>query len=382
MRLTQIIKTLTAGLVLAIGLFVALPGDTDVLAASTKVMWGKTELKAGQTGKVTILKATPLVKINSKGGLTTVRMLKKGEEYRTYQYKAQNGGLYGVGSVGFVQKNASAVKYATPSKEKLALVNKGKVTAPVVKPVVAGTEQYKKLDDLKKIAKDLYNNKQFQPKNVEFFTTTDLNSQFVNYSFLSNDISQDIQGYTFYGRTVHMDTSKVSNGVYKNVMYVVNDRYQEDETVWNKKMDNAEKFIVANYTLNTEYDVVVALVDFVTGQMEYGGDFAEDHPYLEWRQNMNTCTGYSDMMADLLNRFGIESRLATGDAHAWNAVKVGGNWYYTDATFTDTAQEPTKFLMMTNSQRMETLNNPIETNFKVSDVPFDVSTAKPYTYKK
>lgn len=364
---------------LTLGLFTF---QVNTAEASSKVMWGKTELKAGQTGKITILKATPLVKINSKGGLTTVRMLKKGEEYRTYQYKAQNGGLYGVGSAGFVQKNASAVKYATPSKEKLAQVSNGKVTAPVAKPVVAGTQQFKNLDDIKKIAKNLYNSKEFQPKDVVVYTKTNLKDQFTNYYFQSSDISQDIQGYTFYGRLVRMETEKQNNGTFKNTIKIVNDRYEEDEIVWNKKMDNAEKFIAANYTLNTEYDVVVALVDFVTGQMEYGGDFDEDHPYLEWRGNMNTCTGYSDMMADLLNRFGIESRLATGDAHAWNAVKVGGNWYYTDATFSDVENSKGQFLMMTNSQRMETLDSPIETDFRVSDVPFNISTAKAYNYKE
>lgn len=382
MKTTKTLKAIISGLVLATGLFVALPSDANVSAASAKVMWGKTELKAGQTGKVTILKATPLVKINSKGGLTTVRMLKKGEEYRTYQYKAQNGGLYGVGSAGFVQKNPSAVKYETPSKEKLAQVNKGKVTTPAVKPVDTVSQQFKNLEDVKEVAKELYNNPTFQPKEVVFYTKTDLNSEFVNYSFLSRNISQNIQGYTFYGRSVEMRTDKISNGVYKNRMFVVNDRYEEDEIIWNKKMDKAEQHIVDNYSLETDYEVVKALVDFVTGQIEYGEIYSDDHTYLEMRGNMSTCTGYSDVMADLFNRFGIESRLATGDAHAWNAVKVGGNWYYTDATFSDVKNANGQFLMMTNSERMKSLNNPIETDFKVSDVPFNQSMAKPYTYKK
>ena len=88
-----------------------------------KVMWGKTELKLGQIGKVTILQDTYLMKIENDGSLSTIRTLKKGEEYRVYSYKGQQNGLYGLGGSSFVQKNA-AIRYETPSKAKLALLQK------------------------------------------------------------------------------------------------------------------------------------------------------------------------------------------------------------------------------------------------------------------
>lgn len=81
-------------------------------------MWGKTELKKGQIGKATIIDDTKLVKFEN-GSLSTVRNLKKGEEFRVYTYKSDQGGLYGVGGGSFVQKS-SKVKYETPSKSKLA----------------------------------------------------------------------------------------------------------------------------------------------------------------------------------------------------------------------------------------------------------------------
>ncbi|GGA19599.1 SGNH/GDSL hydrolase family protein [Psychrobacillus lasiicapitis] len=88
-----------------------------------KVMWGKTELKIGQIGKVTILQDTYLMKIENDGSLSTIRTLKKGEEYRVYSYKGQQNGLYGLGGSSFVQKN-TAIRYETPSKAKLALLQK------------------------------------------------------------------------------------------------------------------------------------------------------------------------------------------------------------------------------------------------------------------
>lgn len=103
-------------------------------SASTKVMWGKTELKVGQIGKVTILTNTSLWKLEKDNSLTKIRELKKGEEYRVYSYKSNNGGLYGVGGGAFVQKGA-AIKYETPSKSKLNLlkqVNSGESPLEVI----------------------------------------------------------------------------------------------------------------------------------------------------------------------------------------------------------------------------------------------------------
>lgn len=95
--------------------------NIETADAATKVMWGKTELKLGQIGKATILEDTTLVKLENDGSLSTVRAMKKGEEYRVYSFKSNHGGLYGVGAGSFVQKNTK-VKYETPSKSKLALL--------------------------------------------------------------------------------------------------------------------------------------------------------------------------------------------------------------------------------------------------------------------
>lgn len=109
-------------------LFILLLGfsiySSSIADAASRIMWGKTELKPGQIGKVTILTDTILVKIESDGSLTTIRSMKKGEEYRVYSYKSNKGGLYGLGGGSFVQKNEK-VKYETPSKSKLALLKVG-----------------------------------------------------------------------------------------------------------------------------------------------------------------------------------------------------------------------------------------------------------------
>jgi hypothetical protein len=110
--------------------------------AATKVMWGKTELKLGQIGKVTILSNTELVSLDAKGSAKVVRKLKAGEEFRVYSYKGNQGGFYGVGGGSFVPKS-NKVKYETPSKAKLALLkqqSEGKSSPS--KPVDQGNGLY------------------------------------------------------------------------------------------------------------------------------------------------------------------------------------------------------------------------------------------------
>ncbi|MEI4770236.1 hypothetical protein WAX74_11380 [Psychrobacillus sp. FJAT-51614] len=104
-------------------------------ASSPKIMWGKTELKAGQIGKVTILADTAIAYVDEKGNHVRGRVLKAGSEFRVYQYtKDIWGGAYGIGAGEYVLEH-SAIKYETPSKAKLALLE-----APSTKVMWGKTE--------------------------------------------------------------------------------------------------------------------------------------------------------------------------------------------------------------------------------------------------
>lgn len=92
------------------------------------VKWGKITLKEGHIGKVIINKDTPLYKLDKENKLTTVRTLKKGEEYGVYSKKTDktHGILYGLGSSQFL-KDSKSITYQTPSKEKKELVGKERI---------------------------------------------------------------------------------------------------------------------------------------------------------------------------------------------------------------------------------------------------------------
>lgn len=149
--------------VLAFGLSTFSPTASD--AATTKVMWGKTELKLGQIGKVTVKSKTVLYKLEKNNKLTKIRDLKAGEEFRVYSYKSMEGGLYGVGASSFIYKSP-VVKYETPSKSKLALLS-GKTpvvtlptpTTPVTtKPVVTKDKNTIYKEKIDKVVNTSYKN--------------------------------------------------------------------------------------------------------------------------------------------------------------------------------------------------------------------------------
>lgn len=273
----------------------------------------------------------------------------------------------------------------TPSTEQTAkkFVYKKKPATNQIK--VPKADEIKTFEDVKKAAIALYNSPQFAPKGIEFKSKIDFSEQFTDYAFNSMDITEQIPGYTFYGRTVEVWSEDIGGGVYKNTITVVNDRDKAEEIDWNNRMNSAEKYIVENYKIDTEYDVILAINDFVGEQISYGKMIPESNPYIVQRANATTCTGYTDVAAELFNRFGIETRIVVGSsswsgaAHSWNAVKVGGSWYYTDATAYDGGdKKSSQYVLMTNAEG----STPLETNFKATDTKFQMSMAKAYSYEK
>lgn len=92
---------------------------------SNIIMWGKTELKTGQIGKITILKRINLWQDSphESGKLHMVRVLNPSEEYRVYRYREDHGGQYNVGGGMWITKMDGFINYETPSKTMLAKLN-------------------------------------------------------------------------------------------------------------------------------------------------------------------------------------------------------------------------------------------------------------------
>jgi 2',3'-cyclic-nucleotide 2'-phosphodiesterase (5'-nucleotidase family) len=87
-----------------------------------KIFWGKTLLKETQIGRLSINKRINLWKKDEDGNIHFERILNPGEQYRVYGYDSAHGGQYNVGAGYFVTNMPTHVKYETPSKAKLAII--------------------------------------------------------------------------------------------------------------------------------------------------------------------------------------------------------------------------------------------------------------------
>jgi transglutaminase-like putative cysteine protease len=96
-----------------------------------------------------------------------------------------------------------------------------------------------------------------------------------------------------------------------------------------------------------EFEIQLAMHDFLIGNCTYTDDPENSEKstvYGALIEGYASCEGYAMAMLLLLELNGIDAYVVTGYAtnstgfaggHAWNKVRIEGNWYYLDATWND-----------------------------------------------
>ena len=91
------------------------------------------------------------------------------------------------------------------------------------------------------------------------------------------------------------------------------------------------------YSQNQDYYKALYIYQYVVGQIKYGSTVLSGRRvYNTGYAALNhtaTCNGISQLVYDLMNAAGVECRVVRSNAHAWNIVKIGGQWYIVDATY-------------------------------------------------
>jgi transglutaminase-like putative cysteine protease len=109
-----------------------------------------------------------------------------------------------------------------------------------------------------------------------------------------------------------------------------------------RKMEREADKILSEITPEmSEYDKVLYLHDYLIENVEY--DETADFQHIAYGALVDkkaVCDGYATAMQYLLTKLGIECRIVYGDdrdgnpqGHAWNIVKVDGNYYHLDVTW-------------------------------------------------
>ena len=113
-----------------------------------------------------------------------------------------------------------------------------------------------------------------------------------------------------------------------------------------EKINKVKKYLVQNKT-GKEYEDIKMVHDYLVKNIEYDTTYSKPNIYNIYGALVNNkcvCEGYAKACKYLLNEMGIESTLVIGEAynsegesekHAWNYVKVDGNWYAVDVTWDD-----------------------------------------------
>ena len=107
---------------------------------------------------------------------------------------------------------------------------------------------------------------------------------------------------------------------------------------------------------NTKYDVERNN----TGSSQYESNTA----YGLLKEHMALCSGYSDTMAIILSRLGLQNYKVASKEHVWNAVKINDKWYHLDLTWDDPVSNQEDILdhkyFLISTKDLEKLDNGIE----------------------
>ena len=118
------------------------------------------------------------------------------------------------------------------------------------------------------------------------------------------------------------------------------------KTMQNKLNKEVNKFINSvEYGLD-DFSLELLAHNYIIDRCKYDDDVKDsDDDYLAFTPygaivNGNAvCEGYAKAFGYLLSQLGIESKGIVGkgsqELHMWNAVKIEGNWYYTDISWDD-----------------------------------------------
>lgn len=102
----------------------------------------------------------------------------------------------------------------------------------------------------------------------------------------------------------------------------------------------ADKFIKDSGVTSdmSEYEIAKILHDKVAKHVEYIETANSHNAYGALIEGKAVCEGYAELYQYLLYKMGIQSHIVTGDAggpHAWNLVRIDGQYYQTDVTWDD-----------------------------------------------
>lgn len=154
--------------------------------------------------------------------------------------------------------------------------------------------------------------------------------------------------YAYFGNSIAIGFDYHKDGV--NVSYSLTPAQRKTYTDQIRSKISEIQQIIKQKVRLSEYERELVIHDWLLNLAAYDNDAAAKPSSAPMAftvcgtlvSGKAVCEGYSRTMQLLLNFFGINCTLATGESagigHMWNIVNIEGGWYHLDATWNDDAQ--------------------------------------------
>ena len=137
-------------------------------------------------------------------------------------------------------------------------------------------------------------------------------------------------------RTIEYEYSSLDAKIKVHQTYLTNPA-QED--VVNEKVASILSTVDAESM--SDFQKVKFVNDYIVKNTEYSTNTAASphSAYAVIQENKGVCQGYALLALKMLQALGVETKYVVGEVytggHAWNLVKVDGEWYHLDTTWND-----------------------------------------------
>jgi len=102
-----------------------------------------------------------------------------------------------------------------------------------------------------------------------------------------------------------------------------------------EKIDDYVNKCISSLGRRSEYDKVLTVYEYIINNTIYDYAYDEQSLLAVCTQGRGVCTGYQRTTQYMLQKLGIMCIDVSGNDHAWNYVKVDGEWYQLDTTWGD-----------------------------------------------
>lgn len=122
---------------------------------------------------------------------------------------------------------------------------------------------------------------------------------------------------------------------------------KEDVEKYEKQIEQVRDEIISNIEGKSNYDKIKIVHDYLVETIQYENDLNQENIYDIYGALITkrcVCEGYAKAFQYIMNEVGIENVIVIGTAtnsknetenHAWNYVKLDGQWYAIDVTWDD-----------------------------------------------